>query len=304
MIKRIFLFLSLMCLAFIAKPVFASGAGTTVFQVLQIPMTAYEASLANNYISDMSSAFTNPSVIPFMKRSFMLTHAAYMQDTNYSVAGINVPLNEKSGLNVACTYFDLGKIARTVEDGLGGYTEQGEFGAADKVLNISYGRRFTNSFSAGLTAKYISQTIDDVSYEGYAGHLSGLYFSGESLYFGFGINNFGQQVKGYNLPSELYLSCSGRVSDNAIIIAQLDGFYNDDIYELKLASEVSLEDVMFFRIGYKVPLKKEIEDFTYEFVSNLTAGIGFKLNFLSLDYAWMPSGDLGNTHMVSVLVKF
>lgn len=298
------LLLALMCLMLLIPPVFAGGSGTTMFQVLQIPMTAYEASLANNYISDISSSVTNPAVIPFASRSLVLTHAVYLEDTSYSVAGFNLPLNEKSGLNIACTYFDLGTMKRTLDDGAGGYIEQGNFGANDKALNISYGIKLNETFSAGLSAKYIKQTIDDVSYEGYAGHLSGLYFANDSLYFGMGINNFGPQVAGYNLPTNLYFSCSGNVNDNTTVIAQLDGYYNDDIYELKLATEVNLEEILFFRVGYKVPLKKEIEDFTYEFISNLTAGVGFKFDFLSVDYAWLPSGDLGNTHMFSVLVKF
>lgn len=296
--------LTLMCVTLLIQPLFAGGSGSTAFQVLQIPMTAYEASLANNYISDTSSCITNPSVIPFAPRSLILTHAAYLEDTNYSVAGFNLPLNDKSGLNISCVYFDLGSMTRTLDDGAGGYIEQGKFGANDKVVNISYGMKINESFSAGITAKYIKQTIDDVSYEGYAGHLSGMFFANESLYFGAGINNFGTQVAGYNLPTNLYFSCSGNINENTVLIAQLDEYFNDDIYELKIASEVNLEKFLFFRVGYVVPLKKEIEDFTYEFVSNLTAGVGFRFDFLSLDYAWLPEGDLGNTHMFSLLVKF
>ncbi|MEA5000606.1 MAG: PorV/PorQ family protein [Endomicrobiaceae bacterium] len=296
--------LTLMFVALSFQPLFAGGSGTTAFQVLQIPMTAYEAALANNYISDASSCVTNPAVVPFAPRSVILTHAVYLEDTNYSVAGFNLPLNEKSGLNISCIYFDLGSMTRTLDNGAGGYIEQGKFGAEDKALNISYGFKINNSFSAGVTAKYIKQTIDDVSYEGYAGHLSGLYFANDSLYFGAGINNFGTQVAGYDLPTNLYLSCSGNVNENTVLIAQLDEYFNDDIYELKIASEVSLEKILFFRVGYTIPLKKEIEDFTYEFVSNLTAGVGLKFDFLSVDYAWLPSGDLGNTHMFSLLVKF
>ncbi|MFA7073911.1 MAG: PorV/PorQ family protein [Endomicrobiaceae bacterium] len=297
--------LILICIVFLIKPMFAGGgSGSTAFQVLQIPMTAYEASLGNNYISDTSSCISNPSMIPFAPRSLILTHAVYLEDTNYSVAGFNLPLNNKSGLNISCVYFDLGSMTRTIDNGAGGYTEQGKFGANDKVFNISYGMEITESFSAGITAKYIKQTIDDVSYEGYAGHLSGMFFANECLYFGAGINNFGTQVAGYNLPTNLYLSCYGNINENTVLTAQMNEYFNDDIYELTIASEVNLENFLFFRIGYTVPLKKEIEDFTYEFVSNLTAGVGFRFDFLSLDYAWLPEGDLGNTHMFSLLVKF
>jgi hypothetical protein len=61
--------LTLMFVALSFQPLFAGGSGTTAFQVLRIPMTAYEAALANNYISDASSCVTNPAVVPFAPRS-------------------------------------------------------------------------------------------------------------------------------------------------------------------------------------------------------------------------------------------
>jgi hypothetical protein len=39
-------------------------------------------------------------------------------------------------------------------------------------------------------------------------------------------------------------------------------------------------------------------------LSNFSAGFGFRRNLFSLDYAFVPLGDLGTTHRVSLNFRF
>lgn len=282
---------------------FAGGVGSTMFQMLQLPADAYDASLAKTSFSGVNSAVSNPSVIPFLSRSVTFTYMSYLEDTGYGLAGVNVPVGKSSGINFSFSYFDLGTMKRTVEDGLGGYTEDGNFGAGDKIFNISYGAAVGYGAYAGISLKYVKEVIDDVSYEGFAGHISGLYFFNKNLFCTAGINNFGQQIAGYDLPTNLYFGLCGNVSGNTSVTIQSDNLYNDDIYELKLAAEVGLDDISFIRAGYVCPIKKH-NGSNDDFINNVTAGIGFKFDFISIDYAWLPKGDFGNSHMFSILIKF
>ena len=275
------------------------GVGSTAFQVLTIPMTASDAALSNTNISSIASATSNPSVIPFSPYSLIVTHAVHIEDTGYSVACFNLPINKNSGIGVSVVYFDLGSLTRMSETGV----EQGSFGASDKVVSLSYGLKVNQTISAGVSVKYLQQEIDTVSYTAFAGSLSGIYFINETFYFGSGLNNFGSQVNGFNLPTNFYLSVIGNVSDNSSVIAQFDSYYNDDISDFKVAAETKFENLKF-RIGYKFPLIKNEVDNTTEFVSNITAGLGFDFDFLSVDYAWLPKGDVGTTHMFTLVVKF
>jgi len=284
---------------FVTASLTAGGVGSTAFQVLTIPMTASDAALSNTNISSVASAASNPSVIPFSPYSLIVTHAVYIENTGYSVACFNVPVTKNSGIGISVTYLDLGSLDRMSDTGV----QQGSFGASDKVVSLSYGLKFNETISAGVSAKYLQQEIDDVSYSGFAGSLSGIYFINETFYFGSGLNNFGPQINGFNLPSDFYFSVIGNVSETSSVIAQFDSYFNDDISDLKLAAETKFENLKF-RIGYSFPLIKNEVDNTTEFISNLTAGLGFDFDYLSVDYAWLPKGDVGTTHMFSLVVKF
>lgn len=276
-----------------------NGIGGTAFQILTIPMNASDAALSNTNIANLSSVTSNPAVIPFAPYMLVLTHAVHIENTGYSAACFNVPINKNSGIGVSVVYFDMGTLTRMSETGI----EQGTFGANDKVVTLSYGLKFNESFAAGISAKYLQQKIDDVSYSGYAASLSGLYLISDTFYIGSGINNFGSKVNGFELPTDFYLAVTGNVSENSSVVAQFDSYFNDDINDLKLAAETKFENLRF-RIGYRFPLVKNEVDDTTEFISNLTAGLGLNFDFLSVDYAWLPKGDVGTTHMFSILIKF
>lgn len=300
MYKRIYtLLLLLLCYSLS----FAEGQGTTIFQTLQLPLTAYDASLANTFISGKQSALNNPAIVPFLETSVTLSHAIYLVDTSYSVISANYNINNKSSINLSALYFNYGNMDKTFDDGSGGYIQNGSFDANDKLVSFSYSRMPNDKISYGLSAKYINQTIDNVSYNGFALHLSGLYFINDNFFVIGGLNNIGPKVCDYNLPTNFYLGFSGYLSEPLLFVSQLDNYFNDEITELKLALEYVPVDIFNFRFGYTLPVKKKFAD-ENELITNLTLGIGLKFNALSIDYAWLPKGDLGNVHMFSLLYKF
>ena len=284
-----------------AQFAFAKGVGTTMFQILQMPTNAYDASLANTSVLGKSSAVTNPAFIPFLERSIVLTHAIYIEGTKYSIGDINFPLNEKSGINFSFSYFDSGEMDRVLESG-SGYKSDGTFNASDKVFNLSYGRKFSSSVSMGLTLKYIEQKIDDVSYSNFLAGLNGLYFFTSTTFVAVGIDNFGGEVKCYSMPTKIYCGLTGNVNETTTGTIQIDDYYNEDICEIKVALEKKL-DKLALRGGYVIPTKK-YSGTNNSFVTNLTLGAGLDFKFLVIDYAWLPKGVLGNVHMFTVRINF
>jgi tetratricopeptide (TPR) repeat protein len=65
---------------------------------------------------------------------------------------------------------------------------------------------------------------------------------------------------------------------------------------LNLGLEYGLERVFFLRAGYQ----KTLQDNALGGANGLTAGIGFVLDDFHFDYAYLPYGDLGDSHRVSV----
>ncbi|MCK4418849.1 hypothetical protein KAV79_03495, partial [Candidatus Aerophobetes bacterium] len=62
-----------------------------------------------------------------------------------------------------------------------------------------------------------------------------------------------------------------------------------------LGAEWSLRNVLALRVGYKT---------NQDIGNGITAGIGLKMGKTSIDYAYVPYGDLGNTHRISLGIKF
>ena len=278
---------------------FCDGQGTTIFQTLQLPLTAYDASIANTFVSAISS----PATVPFLQNSVILSHAIYLVDTSYTVLGGNYNINEKSGINFSFLYFNYGSMDKYLDDGSGGYIRQGSFEANDKLFLVSYAQNFNDKISCGLSLKYLTQTIDDVSYNGYALHLSGLYFINDNFFVIAGLNNIGPKVEDYNLPTNVYLGLSGYLTSQLLAIGQLDNYYNDCITELKLALEYKPVKIFLCRFGYAIPIQKEVAD-ENELITNLTLGVGLQFSAVTVDYAWLPKGDLGSVHMFSFIYKF
>jgi hypothetical protein len=296
--KFLIVFLSLIICA---QNIFAKDVGTTMFQILQMPTNAYDAALAETSISGESSSLSNPSLVPFAPRLITLSHVIFLEEMSYSIGDINFPFNERSAINFSFCYFDSGKIDKTIDSG-SGYYNSGTFNATDKVFNLSYGQIFGKSFSAGASIKFIEQKIDDISYSAFALNLSGLYFITNTIFCNFGINNLGSEVKGYSLPTNIYCGLTATINETTVGVIQIDDYYNEDSYEVKVALEKKV-DIVAMRFGYVIPTK-DYNGTNNSFATNLTLGLGLKISFLNIDYAWLPKGDLGNIHMFTVGAKF
>lgn len=279
--------------------IFAGGTGTTIFQILNIPGNAYDASLSNINIIRKQ----NPPLIPFDSYSFNFTQGFYLAETKYSSAFANLPVSKYSSIGISVVYFDYGSMLKTYDDGSGGYIEAGRFGANDKVVSLTYGLKMTKKLFGGLSVKYIKQDIDDVSYSGFAVDAGFLYFMKKNVAIGSGVSNFGSKVNGYSLPSDIYLGLFSNVTKKTKLIAQLENYYNDDLYELKLAAETGFEKLTL-RLGYDFPLKKQnFVNVNDNIINNFSFGIGLDFDFLMFDYAWLPEGYLGNIHMFTIGIR-
>ncbi len=62
-----------------------------------------------------------------------------------------------------------------------------------------------------------------------------------------------------------------------------------------LGAEWWLRNILASRVGYKT---------NQDIGKGITAGIGFKMGKTSIDYAYVPYGDLGDTHRISLGMKF
>ena len=296
------IFILLICVVLFTQFSFAKGVGTTMFQILQIPTNAYDAALANTSGIIGNSVLVNPSIIPFVDKSIILSHAIYIQDIQYSAGALTIPINNYSGLNIGFYYFDMGTMDKTLEYN-DSYISDGNFNANDKIIKISYGTLLGEHYSVGISLTHISQNIDNVSYSGISTSVSGMYFITNDTYLNLGLNNLGPDVSGYSLPTNLYCSLVSPIGEKSIGIIQFDDYYNDEIINCKIAMEIGIEDILFLRSGYNLPINKNYDGTNNIFITNMTLGLGVKIKSAFIDYAFLPKGDFGNIHMFTLKIN-
>ncbi len=279
------------------------AAGTTVFNFLKIPVNASQAAFAGISSFSTVSAAVNPSMISFASApQLSAAYAQHFQETNYNSLSFTYPF-EKFGMNIAYGGMNYGNMDMTLEDANGDYIENGTFSADDGFVSVSAGTDITESIHAGVGMKYIWQNIDGSAISGFAINLSGVYLSDEEWYISAGFENVGPDVEGYPMPASAFASFIQPVNDDFICGAEARLFFDETAW-LKVAGEYNIKNMFFARAGYSLPVTNNNNSLGEWYERNLSIGFGFEYMFFSVDYAWLPFGELGNTNMFSLQITF
>ncbi|MDR1942003.1 MAG: hypothetical protein LBQ47_06730 [Endomicrobium sp.] len=302
-IKKI-LILILCFLFFIKEAAFASAGGTTVFEFLKIPSTASHAALAGMPGFSSDSASSSPAMLGFVESpSFAATYAAYFQDVSFQAASFAFPYKNLI-FNLSYSGFNYGNIDGYSSDPSGNYVFTGTFGADDSSFGIGVGYNVTQWLSVGAGLKYARQNIDASSISGFALNASAVYLPDANWYAVGGFENVGPNVEGYSMPASVYAGGYSYYEQYNILYGGEIKVYSGNLVFLKVAGEYDFKEILFFRLGYNISLTNSNDTLGEWYQRNLTAGFGISYGFFSLDYAWLPFGDLGSTSMVTLQISF
>ncbi|MCE5305595.1 MAG: PorV/PorQ family protein [Chloroherpetonaceae bacterium] len=298
----------------------ANKTGTAGSQFLKIPigargtgMTAY-SSLAN----DLSSVYWNPAGLAYQRGlaaefSYLQWFAGYTHNyaavsyglgNDYTIAAHLISLSS-GDIQVATTANPEGLSAK--------------YQNSDIAAGLSFSGFLTEQFSFGISAKYITNTIYNVSASGIAFDIGTLYdtrFLGIKI--GFSIHNLGTETSfsgqslrdvkklysamdanpmeveyianGYSYPLIFRAGLSSNVwkQDKHSITAAFDfTTFSDVPEEYALGAEYTYSDIVSLRAGYLFGQDQ----------MGFSAGIGIKYDgpgFIGkFDYAISPTFDLG-----------
>ncbi|MDR3001535.1 MAG: hypothetical protein LBU89_09750 [Fibromonadaceae bacterium] len=190
-----------------------------------------------------------------------------------------------------------------------GYTDDGLtadglfFTAGTMAMQLGAARTF-NSMSAGLTARYANQNIDDYN-------MSGILFDGgvkynlqKHLAFGATFNNLGLIFSNAKEVAPLFVQAG--VTTNCPLPLGFSGALSTDLYkrndsaeELRTGLEIMYKELFSLRFGY--PFSKE-ENSTLN--AALSAGLAIKLDFVSIEYAYQNRSALKANHIIGVNLYF
>jgi hypothetical protein len=178
--------------------------------------------------------------------------------------------------------------------------------ARDLAVTASYGRSFGQALSLGATVKVIYQQLDDRTAMGGAADIGLLYRLGQEKWtFGAALQNLGYEsafiLEASSLPMNLKLGISNKyLGDKLTFAADFNYGIMDSVWSVGGGIDWQLHPMFTLRGGYKYNSAMS----TLGLLAGLTAGAGFNLSPFSIDYAFVPYGDLGYTHRISLMAKF
>jgi hypothetical protein len=303
MTNKIFTVFFTLIFLFISKNSFCVSAGRTLFYFLKLPKNAVQASLAGMTTFQKKLYFQNPAVIGFIdKCNIIASYASHFQDTNYNSFNFSTPVGQM-GWNFSYFGLDYGKIDRTFEKSNGDYGLDGTFSAGDICIQMNAGQAITKSLSLGVGIKYLNMNIDNDKLSGLAMDVGTLFYSKNTWTIAGGIENLGTLIDGYSLPINAHISYTSQLADSFDLGLELKSFFDGTMW-LKGAVEINRDQIFFLRGGYSLPLTNDNNSLGAWYQRNLSFGFGVNVRFISVNYAWLPFGELGNTSMISLQAEF
>jgi len=258
-------------------------------------------------VDDLNATAWNPAGLSQIKGpqvGFM--HNIYLQETSMEYLAYAQNLSAGSGLGAYVTYFNYGKMEKLNE--VNGMPEAaGEFTPSVLSASVGYGQWLTESLAAGAAVKFINQRIDTANDSAVAGDAGILFKPGlDGLQLGASIQNFGTQLAGSSLPLNLKAGAAYRVplkigaGDIWTVLVDANLPFADSKYtSVHAGTEYWYNNLVAVRAGYKVKDQGDLGG-----VTGLTAGAGFRVAMLSVDYAMLSFGDLGLTHQIAITARW
>ena len=279
-----------------------SQAGTAGAAFLKFGVGARATGLGGAYTAvsdDANSMYWNPAGLSrFNGTQLSLMHNRWVQDINYEFVGIAFGDSATAGFAFGLTFLWMGDITvTTFNDRLG--TTGNTFTARDLSFVFSYGQQINDYVSVGGTLKRIKSTIDDISANATAvdlGLLTSLPIQGVTL--GATIQNLGNRLKFIQDSDRLPLIYKFGVAysqPNRLTLAVDLSKPIDNRFRVNAGGEFVLMKTLALRGGYNS---------SNELDNGFTGGAGVRIRSISIDYAFVPFGVLGNTHRVSAMFQF
>ncbi|MEJ2193242.1 MAG: PorV/PorQ family protein [Ignavibacteriaceae bacterium] len=332
-------------LAFIlllAMDAFAGGGkrtGTGGAAELLIPVgprgiAMAEANIANS--KGIEALYWNPAGVALMQNNadVIFSHMSYIADIGVEYGAVAANFEGFGVFSFSIKSLGVGDILVTTTanpDGTGD-----TFSPTFIVAGLSYSRQLTEAISVGLTGNFISETMADVSANGFAFDVGVMYnnladVNGLSIgvviknlgpdmkYTGGGLYHEGQitdvsrppsfytvEAAAFQLPSNFQLGLGYSPVLDEMNSLQFSGIYQNNNFsgdEYKIGGEYGYQDMFFVRGGYQ--LAPQISD---DYLYGFTAGVGINYsveNFgFKVDYAFRDVQFFEANHVIALTLTF
>ena len=274
---------------------YAAGAGTLGAPFLEIGGGVRAMGMGGAFCAvadDASAIYWNPAGLTNIPgRQIVAAYTQWFADIGHTFLGYAQSLDEDSALGAGLIYLGA---TDTERDEWG--DEKGLFQIVGMAPIIGYARKLNSKMAIGGSVKYVSQTLADESAGGFAFDIGGLYRTAiENVTLGLSIRNVGAAIKSNSgedpFPQNNKLGVAYRIAEDLTVALDINVPSVGQTY-ICMGGEYWIADTMALRLGYRTgPSEEGI---------GITLGAGFRGEWITLDYAFVPYGDLGNTHRISL----
>ncbi|MDD5688209.1 MAG: PorV/PorQ family protein [Elusimicrobia bacterium] len=288
-----------------------AGVGSSTMQFLKLGVGAKQEGMGGAQAAvaeDVNSVYWNPAglgSVSATELSFM--HLSHFEGISYEYLAIGHPISEDSTIGLQIMYLNYGSIRKTLEDVYGAYDTAGSLGnysAKDMGGAISYGKQVDETINIGGSLKMVSQKIDTDSASGFGLDLGAEYVPVKGgIQLGLAVQNIGGKVGSDSLPGNIKAGLGKKLSvfeseNNLTIAADINYGLDTDSMRENIGMELLIAEMLSIRAGYKIGYDEE----------SYTLGGGFKIagesSSFDMDYAFIPTKDLGDTHRISLGIRF
>ncbi|MBU1704646.1 MAG: PorV/PorQ family protein, partial [Nanoarchaeota archaeon] len=286
----IFITLSNFCMASNYK------TGTTRGVFLKLNQDVRSAAMGDAYIAvsdDTGSIYWNPAGLIQLKRPELSSvYSSWLVDMNYASVAYAHPFDDFS-LGLSFNYLNLGAIEETTLANPSGTGNV--FTPSDYYLTASYSKKLFEGISWGANIKLINESIYLRNDAGVAVDLGVLWKINNDLSSGVSARNCIGSVSGGEIPTNFGVGLAYKYSN--LLFAVDFNAPNDNQSTINLGTEYDYNDTFFVRLGYNTKNERNAG-------GNYGGGIGLKFSMMQLDYAYVPYGDLGVAHRLSLGFEF
>lgn len=302
--KSIILFLY-----FIILPGNVLGTGVAF---LKIDVGAKPAAMGGAYTAladDVTAIYWNPAGLAQLNQTELnVMHNDWFSGINYEFLALAYP-TENLTFATSLIYLYTDEIKEVLKDTKkGGYWETGKVFSAESIaLSFALAQPLQRNLFMGANLKYIYESIEKESASGGAVDLGILFKHSNGLRFGFVVQNLGPNMKfitdEFALPVTYRAGIAYQIEDRfrfSLDVKKVKG------ERLNLCAGIESWFGKLFALRFSGVTQGDNKLGKFRGLpTGIAVGCGFNItNSVALDYAYVPYGDLGDTHRISMSMKF
>lgn len=284
-----------------------AGAGRAAVPFLNFSPGARPAALGEAYAGVSGDALAgawNPAAFATVRhQEVSVQHLIWFEDVVYNSLMFGTRAGRNFGVGVQAGLLRSGdiKVIKEIPSGVMGVpdmtTDNGSVSSNDLVVGLSGAWRWKPDLALGLTAKVIDDAISSDHATAVAGDAGALWTKNK-LGVGVAVQNVGSRIKNDPLPAILRAGVAWALVPGGVGMLEADYPLDRRQVRAGLGAEYLFFDFITARAGYRYGPAGDIGSRT------VTAGLGLKHEVgdatLLVDYAFMPGGELGQAHRLSL----